>query len=143
MRTAPRLVRILLADDSETLRGDVRTLLHSRPGWKVVAEAADGREALEKAKEIQPDIIIIDYSMPEMDGISAIPMIRSAAPEAEIIVLTVHDALFTVRRAVDAGARGYVLKTEIIKSLVPAVDAACQHQVFIGFPGFEKRSPSE
>jgi DNA-binding NarL/FixJ family response regulator len=136
-------VRILLADDSKSLRNDLRTLLDSKPGWKVVAEAADGREALEKTKQVQPDVIVIDYSMPEIDGISAIPMIRGAAPQAEIVVLTVHDAPFTVRRAVDAGARAYVVKTEIIKNLVPAVEAASQHRAFIGFPGFENHAHSE
>lgn len=125
-------VRILLADDNRAVRGDVRTLLNSRPGWRVVAEAENGLEALEKSRQLQPDVVILDYSMPELDGISAIPMIRSAAPQTEIVVLTVHDAPFTVRRAVDAGARGYVVKTEIIKNLVPAVEAASQHRTFIG-----------
>lgn len=136
-------IRILLADDSQSMRNDVRTLLDSKPGWKVVAEAADGREALEKTRQVQPDVIVIDYSMPELDGISAIPMIHSAAPQAEIVVLTVHDAPFTVQRAVDAGARGYVLKAEIIKNLVLAVEAASQHRAFIAFPGFDDRAHSE
>lgn len=125
-------IRILLVDDSKALRDDVRILLNSKQGWKVVGEADNGREALEKSRLLQPDVVIIDYIMPELDGISAIPMIRSAAPQAEIVVLTVHDAPFTVRRAVDAGARGYVVKTEIIKNLVPAVEAASQHRSFIG-----------
>ena len=125
-------VRILLADDNKALRDDVRIILNSRSGWKVVAEAENGLDALEKSRELQPDVVILDYSMPELDGISAIPMIRSAAPQTEIVVLTVHDAPFTVRRAVDAGARGYVVKTEIIRNLVPAVEAAVQHKSFIG-----------
>lgn len=125
-------VRILLADDSKALRDDVRTLLNARPGWRVVAEAGNGREALEKSRQLQPDVVILDYSMPEMDGISAIPMIREAAPQAEIVVLTVHDAAFTVRRAMDAGARGYVVKTQIIKNLVAAIEAASEHRTFIG-----------
>lgn len=125
-------LRILLADDNKAVRSDVRTLLNARPDWRVVAEAENGVEALEKSRQFQPDVVVLDYSMPELDGISAIPMIREAAPQAEIVVLTVHDAPFTVRRAVDAGARGYVVKTEIIKSLVPAVEAASQHKNFIG-----------
>ena len=126
------LVRILLADDNKAVRDDVRTLLNSREGWRVVAEAENGLEALEKSRQLQPDVVILDYSMPELDGISAIPMIRTAAPQTEIVILTVHDAPFTVRRDVDAGARGYVVKTEIIKNLVPAVEAASQHKTFIG-----------
>lgn len=124
-------LRILLADDNKALRDDVRILLNSRPGWKVVAEADNGREALEKSRRLQPDVVIVDYIMPELDGISAIPLIRDAAPQAEIVVLTVHDAPFTVRRAVDAGARGYVVKTQIIKNLVAAVEAASQHRSFV------------
>ena len=124
-------LRILLADDNKALRDDVRILLNSRPGWKVVAEADNGREALEKSRQLQPDVVIVDYIMPELDGISAIPMIRRVAPQAEIVVLTVYDAPFTVRRAVDAGARGYVVKTDIIKNLVAAVEAASQHRTFV------------
>ena len=124
-------VRILLADDNRAMREEVRTLLNSRPGWKVVAEAENGLEALEKARRLRPDVVIIDYSMPKLDGISAISMIRDAVPQTEIVVLTVHDAPFTVRRAVDAGARGYVVKTEIFKNLVLAVEAASQHRTFV------------
>lgn len=124
-------LRILIADDNKALRDDVRILLNSRPGWKVVAEADNGREALEKSRRLQPDVVIVDYIMPELDGISAIPLIRDVAPQAEIVVLTVHDAPFTVRRAVDAGARGYVVKTQIIKNLVAAVEAASQHRSFV------------
>lgn len=124
-------LRILLADDNKALRDDVRILLNSRPGWKVVGEADNGREALEKSRRLQPDVVIVDYIMPELDGISAIPLIRDVAPQAEIVVLTVHDAPFTVRRAVDAGARGYVVKTQIIKNLVAAVEAASQHRSFV------------
>lgn len=126
-------MRILLADDNGAVRDNVRTLLNSKPGWRVVAEAGDGCEALEQSRRLQPDVVILDYFMPKLDGISAIPMIHGAAPRAEIIILTVHDAQFTVRRAIDAGARGYVVKTDIIKNLVPAVEAASQHRTFTDF----------
>lgn len=125
-------LRILIADDKTALREKVRALLESFPGWRVVGEAVDGREAVQKAGQLKPDVVILDYSMPELDGISAIPMIRNAAPQTEIVVLTVNDAPFTVRRALDAGARGYVVKTEIIRNLVPAVEAASQHRTFVG-----------
>ena len=87
----------------------------------------------EKAAQLQPDVVIIDYSMPELDGITAIPEIRSAAPQAEVVVLTVHDAPFTVGRAAKAGARGYVVKSDIIRNLVLAVEAASQHRTFLTF----------
>jgi DNA-binding NarL/FixJ family response regulator len=125
-------LRILIADDNRRLRDQLRPLLESRPGWQVVAEAGTGREAVEKARRLKPDVLIVDYSMPELDGISAIPLIHSAAPDTEIVILTVHDAQFTVGRAVEAGARGYVVKSEMFKHLMKAVEAASQHKTFIG-----------
>ena len=124
-------LRILLADDNKRFRDELRTLLESRPGWHVVAEAANGREAVHKAGQARPDVVIIDYSMPELDGISAIPEIHRAAPQAEIVVLTIHDARFTVGRALEVGARGYVIKSQIMKDLMPAVEAASQHKMFL------------
>lgn len=131
-------VRILLADDKPFLRDEVRLLLDAEPGWRVVAEANGGVEAVQKARESQPDVVVIDYSMPEMDGISAIPLIRSVAPQAEVVVLTVHDARFTAGRAVQAGARGYVVKSEIVTNLIPAVRAATEHRHFVAFPPSEQ-----
>lgn len=124
-------LRILVADDNKNLRDELRILLNSRQDWRVVGEAADGREVVERAAELQPDVVILDYSMPKLDGISAIPMIRKQAPAAEIVVLTVHDARVTVDRAIEAGARGYVVKTWIIRNLVSAVEAASQHKTFV------------
>lgn len=124
-------VRILLADDNARFRFQIRELLNAQPDWSVVGEAANGREAVEKAGELQPDVVVIDYGMPELDGLSALPLIRQAAPGAEVVVLTVHDARFTVGRAVEAGARAYVVKSQIIKDLVTAVDAVSKHQSFL------------
>ena len=124
-------LRILVADDNKNLRDELRILLNSRHDWRVVGEAADGHEAVEKVAELQPDVVILDYSMPKLDGISAIPMIRRQAPATEIVVLTVHDARATVDRAIKAGARGYVVKTLIIRNLVSAIEAASQHKTFI------------
>jgi len=124
-------LRILLADDNPSLRGQLRALLESRQGWQVVAEAANGREAVQQARRVLPDVLVIDYSMPELDGISAIPQVHAVAPQTEIVVLTVHDARFTVGRAVDTGARGYVVKSQIVKDLLPAVEAASEHKTFL------------
>jgi DNA-binding NarL/FixJ family response regulator len=125
-------LRILVADDNKNLRDELRVLLHSRNDWRVVGEAVDGYEAVQKAADLQPDVVILDYSMPKLDGLSAIPMIRKRAPATEIVVLTVHDAPATVDRAIKAGARGYVLKTWIIRNLVSAIEAASQHKTFVG-----------
>ena len=136
-------LRIVLADDNQKLRGQLRVLAESRAGWHVVAEAVNGRDAIEKAAQLRPDVLVIDYYMPELDGISAIPEIRRAAPQAEIVVLTVDDARFTVARAVDAGARGYVAKSEIVKDLMPAIEAASEHKLYLSFldTGADRRVP--
>jgi DNA-binding NarL/FixJ family response regulator len=131
-------VRILLADDSKDLRNQLRTMLESRPGWHVIGEAVNGRDAVQKTGQLRPDVLLIDYSMPELDGISAISEIHRTSPDTEIIMLTVHDARFTVGRAVDAGARGYVVKSQIVKDLIPAVEAASQHRMFLSFLGAEE-----
>ncbi len=124
-------LRILIADDNKNFRDELRPLLESRAGWTVVAEAANGREAVQKAGQLRPDVLIVDYSMPELDGISAIPQVLHAAPATEIVLLTVHDAQFTAERALDAGARGYVVKSEIMRDLLPAVEAARAHKKFL------------
>jgi DNA-binding NarL/FixJ family response regulator len=125
-------LRILVADDNKNLRDELRILLNSRHDWRVVGEAVDGHEAVEKAADLQPDVVILDYSMPKLDGLSAIPMIRKHAPATEIVVLTVHDAPATVDRAIKAGARGYVVKTWIIRNLVSAIEAVSKHKTFVG-----------
>jgi len=126
-------LRILLADDNKDLRNQLRAILESRPGWCVVGEAVNGREAVQKAGQVRPDVLVLDYSMPELDGISAISEIHRTSPDTEIVMLTVHDARFTVGRAVDAGARGYVVKSQIVKDLMPAVEAASEHKMFLSF----------
>jgi DNA-binding NarL/FixJ family response regulator len=126
----PMGLRIVIADDKKIFRDELRQQLESRPGWRVVAEAENGREAVEKTGQSRPDVLVIDYSMPELDGISAIPEIRNAAPKTEIVLLTVHDAQATVRRAIEAGARGYVVKSQIVRDLVAAVEAASEHKTF-------------
>lgn len=126
-------LRVMLADDNQSIRDRLRLLIESRTGWCVVGEAVNGREAVQKVGDVKPDVLIIDYSMPELDGISAIPEVHRVAPNTEIVMLTVHDARFTVRRAVEAGARGYVVKTEIKRDLMRAVEAASQHKTFLSF----------
>lgn len=124
------MLTILVVDDNEGIRRGVKDLLDARPGWQVVGEAANGCEALEKATRLVPEVVILDISMPELDGISAVPLIRQALPQVELLVLSQHELPGMVARALDAGVRGYVLKSQASRDLLPAVEAASKHMPF-------------
>ncbi|HEY2980851.1 MAG TPA: response regulator transcription factor, partial [Anaerolineales bacterium] len=101
-------VRILIADDHGLIREGLRSSLESRPGWIVCAEATTGRKAVEHALKLRPDIVILDISMPELNGLEAARQIHQALPRTEILVLTMHDSDELVREVLAAGARGYL-----------------------------------
>lgn len=124
-------LRILIVDDNRAVRQGLRTLLESRHEWQVVGEAVGGLEAVEKATKLRPDVVILDYSLPELDGLSAAALIRKAAPQAELMVLTQHDARYTVRRALDLGIRGYVVKSDAGHDLMAAVEAVGDHKIYV------------
>lgn len=123
-------VRILVADDHPVVRHGLRTLLGSRPQWEIIDEAEDGIEAVEKADRLQPDVILLDVSMPRMDGLEACRRIRQIVPKAEVLIVTQHDSPQMMREAVRAGARGYVVKSDAARDLLAAVDAVSQHTFF-------------
>jgi len=125
------MMSILIADDDKGLRRALRDVLEAQPGWQVVGEAANGREALEKATQLVPEVVILDISMPELDGIGAAKLIHQALPQAELLVFSQHDTPEMVARALDAGARGYVLKSKAPRDLVPAVEAVRRHASFL------------
>jgi DNA-binding NarL/FixJ family response regulator len=125
-----RPIQILLADDHEVVRKGLRALLESQPGWKVVAEAIDGREAVEKARDMRPDVAIVDIGMPSLNGLEATRQIVKKAPRTRVLVLTMHDTNPLIQQVVKAGARGYVLKSDVASDLVSAVDALCRDQTF-------------
>jgi DNA-binding NarL/FixJ family response regulator len=124
-------LRILVADDHGLMRRGAREILHSRRGWKVVAEAANGREAVEKARELKPDVAIVDLSMPELDGVELIRQIRKAAPDTKVLVLTMHESDHMIREALDVGARGYLLKSDFADCLLKAVRAITEGKCFL------------
>lgn len=124
-------LRILIADDHEFVRCGIRGLLRVQRGWRVAGEATNGREAVEKAKTLKPDIAIIDFSMPELDGLQATREIREAAPNTEIVMLTMHESGQMVRRVLGAGALGYVLKSDLAACLVKAVRDASKGRRFL------------
>ncbi len=113
---------ILVADDHEVVRQGVRALLEAQPGWVVCGEARSGREAVARATELQPDVVVLDITMPELNGLEATLQIRRAVP-SKILILTVHESDQIVADIVDAGAHGYVLKTDAGRTLVEAVRA--------------------
>jgi DNA-binding NarL/FixJ family response regulator len=115
--------RILIADDHEAICRGVRTLLENREGWQIVAVATDGRDALRLARETQPDIAVLDYSLPLMNGLELTRAIKRELPRTEVLVYTMHDKESIVTEVLRAGARGYVLKSDEISHLVAGVEA--------------------
>src|SRR5580704_12322076 len=129
-RSAKRL-RILVADDHELVRRGIRGLLRARRGWTVVGEATNGLEAVDKANRLKPDVAILDISMPDLDGLQATRRIREAVPTTDVVVLTMHDSDQMVRRVLDAGALGYVLKSDLATHLVKAVNSVSGGKLFL------------
>src|SRR5690242_17377640 len=109
-RKTVKSVSVLIADDHAVVRRGLRALLQTQPGWTVCAEVGDGSEAVEKARQLQPDVVILDISMPEVNGVVASSRIREVAPQARILVLTMHNSEELIQSCLRAGAQGYVLK---------------------------------
>lgn len=126
-----RKLRILIADDHELVRQGIRRLFRARSGWRVVAEAVTGRDAVEKAAKLKPDVVIMDIGMPEMDGLQATRQIRDSDRGIQIVVLTMHESDQMIRRVMDAGACSYVSKSDFAKNLVNAVRDAAEGKPFI------------
>src|SRR5215470_20021432 len=116
-------VRILVADDHEVVRRGVRSLLNSRTDWEVCGEAVDGREAVEKAKELKPDVIVMDISMPRLNGLEATRVIRKEVPQSEILIFSQHAAAEMRPVALQAGAQEYIAKSAIPNDLLTAVES--------------------
>ena len=123
-------LRILIADDHGLVRRGAREVLNSRQGWRVVGEAAKGREALQMVIDLKPDVAVIDLGMPDLDGIEVTRQVREAVPETKVLVLTMHDSDQMVRRALEAGAHGYLLKSDLTDSLPKAVKAITEGKRF-------------
>src|ERR1700736_5288383 len=125
---ASHTVRVLVADDHEIMRVGVRALLTKDSDFEVCGEAADGREAVALAEKLRPDIIIIDLSMPELNGLDVIRKIKRSAPETEFLVLIRHTPDELVHEIFEAGARSYLHKADAAKQLLPAVKMLAQHK---------------
>lgn len=125
-----KTTRILIADDHELIRRGLRGLLESHAGWTVCAEAATGRDAFVKARESKPDVVVMDISMPDMNGIEATRRILKLLPQTEVLILTMHDTEQVIREMLEAGARGYVLKSDAGRDLIAGVESLCCHKPF-------------
>lgn len=122
--------RILIADDHEVVRRGIRTLLEGHPGWEIIGEAKDGREAVERAKELRPDLVLLDIGMPKLNGLDALRQIVGTCPLTRVLVLTMHDSEQVVRDILAVGARGFLLKSDAGHDLVTAVEALQRHRTF-------------
>jgi DNA-binding NarL/FixJ family response regulator len=123
-------LRLFLADDHEIVRFGLRNLLESQFGWSVVGEAADGKEAVRKVILLEPDVALLDISMPGLNGLDAAREILGQGCTTKILILSVHDSEDVIQQVLDSGARGYVLKSDAMRELVAAVDAVRSNKTF-------------
>jgi DNA-binding NarL/FixJ family response regulator len=123
-------LRIVVADDHALVRRGICDLLETQPGWKVVAQAANGREAVEAVAKHRPNVLVVDLAMPELNGLTAAREVLRAFPKTEIVLLTMHNTDQTIREVLKCGARGYVLKSDAEQDLTAAVKAVSQGKPF-------------
>ncbi|HZR55927.1 MAG TPA: response regulator transcription factor [Terriglobales bacterium] len=134
IRNSTESVRVLVADDHEVVRKVLCDVLSSYPAYDVVCESRTANHAISKAKELQPDVVILDISLPDMNGIDVIRRIKEVAPSTEILLCSQHEIEDMVKAGFAAGARGYLLKSEAIKELIPAISAVANGEQYIS-PG--------
>jgi DNA-binding NarL/FixJ family response regulator len=123
-------LRIVVADDHDIIRRGLKQLLTAHAGWEVCAEAKTGREAVTVAEQLRPDIVVMDISMPDLNGLEAARRIKKSLPRTEILILTLHFSDQLVREIVEAGVRAYIMKSDADKDLVSAVEALSNHRSF-------------
>jgi DNA-binding NarL/FixJ family response regulator len=124
-------VRILVADDHQVVRTGLRTLLESKAGWEVCGEATHGRDAVQKATELKPDVAVLDIAMPILNGVEATRQIRKLSPATAILILSMHDSDLLVQEVLEAGANGYILKDDADRNLLAAVEALSRQKTYL------------
>jgi DNA-binding NarL/FixJ family response regulator len=124
------MTRILIADDHDVVRSGLRAILEEQTGWEVVAEAGDGLDAVDKAVATRPDIVVLDYSLPVLNGVEATRQIRARVPGVEVLIFTMHDTEALIRDVLEAGARGFLLKSDAKRFLISAVETLAAHKPF-------------
>lgn len=125
-------VRILLADDHEVVRQGLRTILKARPDWEIVGEAENGREAIDCVRDLKPDVVILDITMPVLSGLEATQAICNLRVGTHVLIFTMHDSKSLVKAVRKAGADGYVLKSRAARDLIKAVEAMLGGGTFFG-----------
>ena len=124
-------IRVLLVDDHEIARRSIRSVLSHGSNLDVICETADGEEAIKKAEELRPAIILLDITLPGISGIQAARKIRVVSPDSRIIFLSQHDSIQTARDALSVGAHGYVVKSDAGRDLLSAIEAVSEGQTFV------------
>jgi DNA-binding NarL/FixJ family response regulator len=126
-----KTVSILIADDHELVRDGIKARVEKEPGWRVCGETGNGREAVELALRLKPDVAVLDIGMPELNGLAAARQIRKACPQTEVLILTMQESEDLVRDTLAAGARGFILKTDASRLLIAAIEALLLHKPFL------------
>ena len=149
IRTERRNLKILIVDDHDIVRRGLKQLLTTRPGWEVCGEAKTGREAVTMAEQMKPDVVVMDISMPDLNGLEAARRITKDHPKTRILILTLHFSDRLVRDIVDAGAKGYIMKSDADRDLVAAVEALANRRTFFTaratemlLNGFSNKTPA-
>ncbi len=125
-------LNVLVVDDSDDLRDLLRMVLERNPGWHVVAQAAEGLQAVQEARTSQPDLVLLDIAMPVMDGMQALPLIREAAPQAVVVMLSGFPYAVAGQGAISAGAHGYLEKADLVRSLISRLERILQSFPHLG-----------
>jgi two-component system response regulator NreC len=123
-------LRILIADDHEVMREGMRALIEHEPGWEVCGTARNGREAVDSAKKLKPEVVILDMTMPELDGLEALRQIKHALPKTEVMIFSAHHSEEVIEQLFDAGAKSYIQKSDAGRHLVTAIKSLAEHKPF-------------
>ncbi len=123
-------LRILIADDHEVVREGMRALIEHEPGWQVCGTAINGQEAVDIAKKLKPEVVILDMTMPELDGLAALRHIKRALPNTEVVIFSAHHSEEVIEQLFDAGAKSYIQKSDAGQHLVAAIKSLAEHKPF-------------
>lgn len=124
-------IKILIVDDHELIRRYIAEILATQRDFNVVGQAGDGMEAVRRAEQFQPDVVLLDIGLPGLNGLQAVPLIKRVSPKAEILMVTSHDHPFFVKEAFDAGARGFLAKSDVSAELIDAVSDVHRRRQFV------------